>query len=319
MRVVKSAPILALAALIALPLVSKPAYALRAARAQVMESLLDLARPRVRTLTREIHTYNYRGEPEGQAARYYSPEVGVGGYNATAARMFRDPSYRHPVKDFGTWYGNGFYTAVDPARTRAYSSPNFLDDWQTNYDHPWVLTRVAFPAGFKVLDVSSGDYLDQQTIVNLKEWLGCDFTNTVEPNLSVTRPQLHDLLVVTSESRHGCRAVMNDLLAELEIDAIAYTFSTSVYNRSACRNGAQRAFIQVGDLPRGSVRVFSSVLPPSGDSADAERIAIQAMFRRMTSVQPLWTGLPDLTDAQVDQYVSDHLFGCGGRAEERNF
>ena len=304
--------VLALSALIAIPLIN-PAHAMRRARTEVLESLKELAEPRVRTLSREIHSYHYHGEPAGQTARYYAPDSSwaTDSVNREAQRVFHS-NFRHFVRDFGSWLGNGMYTAMDPAITRSYASPNFLDDWTTNYDHPWVMYRVALPSGAKILDVSGSGRIDAETVQKMKELLDCDVSDVPGANL-------YNMMVVNTERRHGCRVLINELVEELEITAIAYLFSTSLRSLPSCRTATQRAFIITDNLPRGSVRVYSSVLPDGTDSASEERIAIQSIYRRMAGTRPLlWPALDgqNLSDSEVNSHASERLFGCGDHAED---
>ena len=296
-------------------------------RESMVECLASYAGPKIVTLGRDVYTYHY-----GAGTDHYMNPDDDGhrrGVNGSIGDSFHNRNKRHPVKDFNTWLGDGYYTATDPAFTRQYASPEFMTTWQEDYTHPWAVGRVIVPSGSMLLDIGVANPLAPEVVEALKDF-DCDITMEMyKANRSATayertnsNPDLYDLFVVTSEQRHGCRQLVTDLVERLQITAVIYHFGSFLPSSSAlkrvCSAAAHRAFLFTNALPSGTVRLFTRGLPDSDDGAMEERLMIQGIYRAISNRPLLWPSLAgrEPSESEVLSFVSEHLLGCGDHSKD---
>lgn len=268
-------------------------------------SVAGFLRPYVKTLTRPVVTWSYAPrekiglpadgpvEPDDPAlARYLQQRFG----------RYWDLSLEpHPYS-----MASGLYVAADPVASRAFGGVG---------DRGWSLMQVVLDPGFRFVDVRSpGEGKDQvlrfpPEILEALAAAGCDAKFAAG--------------VITMLESRPCREVAVRTMAELDVDGILYDFRSAPLD--GCDGRLHGAFILVRgeavDLTRA--RVFTA-RPTRSGRGDEDRLRIRDLFLRAAragSVRtPPWPDLEGIPapagPPDMDTWVRESLFGCGGHAED---
>ena len=271
-------------------------------KAWTTDRLVETATPDLFQMPVDAHTFHYS---PARADNYLNPMANwTPSVNGSTRNAFHVANPPWEVKEFSDWYGFGFYVALDPVSSRNYGSPNAIDNPTPDYTHPWILYRVTLARGTKILNIVKRTPLPADVIQQLRTRFNC------------TAQTVEQMFLMSREDLRGCRQFLDQMLTRLQATALLYGWQTRderypVY----CRYPTAVGFLLTGNLPNGSVRVFSRAMPPSGsDAAQSDRVTIQDLFiTRRGQGGLLWPALegnrPSTTEAQ--SYVRDHIFGCG--------
>lgn len=191
-----------------------------AATTAVQMLKIDLA-PYIKTLDRDIETYNYRTRQEASL-----PETGFIPKDLpegiTSAQTWAAATKKYNPKERGN-LGWGFYTSSDPIATKNYGESA----------EEFVLTTLVYKAGSKLLDIRKYSYeiapeLPNPNLLpiseNTRKYLHtiCDFKPIKDAGDDEMKEEhvTRDRLVQDPK----CHSLYNKALDELEIDGILYAY-----------------------------------------------------------------------------------------------
>ena len=250
----------------------------------------------VKTLTRPVSTYHYAmrtriGLPaEGPVPTGFDPSV----YLGIKIPRYWDLSLQpHP---FST--ASGLYVSTDPVIARGFGGSGDV----------WAMIEVVLQSGFRFVDVRiAGDRLADgeklpPPIRRVLSAGGCEV-------------QFAQTLVIAQESRN-CREIAVHVMRQLHVDGILYNFPAKRLNPCPARPEGAFIVVDSAGVRLDTARVFVA------ESRAPGRESVHDMFvraREAGSHLPLpWPDLHGEIDGpQTSAWMKDHIFGCGGYAEDQ--
>lgn len=252
----------------------------------------------VKTFDREIVTYHYENRAE-------DPSLPKGYIN------MRDPLVRKPIHEAlagsmevfrdlevsgeGNMFGNGIYTAKDPATSRQYGS---LDP---------VLYVIPLRKGARYIDVRVSKNTLPTLIALEAKASGCNVSSYGQLMSTQTAP---------------CRQITNEIVQKLNVAVILYSWNSNSYFTHGECNAEYPAFnvIHPAGVNWKNVNVLTKDLPPAGveDSDLKERRIIGKLALKNPFYPAIWN-IPLADDAEANQYVRENFFGCGAHKSEQDF
>ena len=293
------------AALLAPPaLLAAPPPAPAAADRQVEPpSVADAVRPYVKTLTRPVYVWHYamRGRLGVTPAGYIPPDAAeLESYLDGRFGRYWDLSLT-PHEDATV---SGLYVAADPVASRAWGGVG----------NGWAMVQLVLPRGFRFVDVRPPRVGGQPAgfapdVVARLTAAGCDAASPAE--------------LLTMLESIACRHAAVRTMVDLDVDGILYDWLSR--QLAGCPDRPQGAFLLVReeavDLLQARLFVHETAPPAGPDEAAADRRRVQALFvvaQQAGATRPaIWPDLPaEPAPEELRSWMAEHLFGCGGHAED---
>ena len=268
---------------------------------EVVAAIVDALTPHIQTLTRPIYTFHYAMRTRmALGDRGYVPADTDRAWQYVTmkiARFWDLTLETHPNATV-----SGLYVATDPVIARSFGGVGDI----------WGMIQVVLDRGFRFVDVRRGidaGQASEKLPASVRAKLsaaGCDAPYA-------------DALVTFLESK-ACRAIAVQVLQELQVDGILYSFQRYAFD--ACPKRPDGGFIVVNQsaVKPEHTQVF---VPESGpDDASLDRLRIRDLFLRAKRAgsrrTPPWNDLAsEPVPPSMDAWMREHLFGCGGYPEDR--
>jgi hypothetical protein len=262
-----------------------PAAAHADQAADTRQMLADYVRPYVQTLPREFHVYHWTAGSKitGSADAQLPPmDPRIRDYATRIKDLFWNP-FRNAD---GGMAGDGLYVAIDPVASRSYGD---------------TLLQIVMPEGTRFL--AFGLQYFPPLLLRAMQAQGCDQNTVVS-------------LFVRSWTSEDCRRLRDRVTRDLDIQAIRYSWSSSLYR--ICNRLVPWAFVIIDERALNPDRIvaFRPADAPQPDAHAYNRVLLNEIARKAGA--SFWTELDLSAPAMdVDAWIRDNLYGCGDRLEYR--
>lgn len=269
------------------------------ASAAELPRVSDNLRPFIRSLSRPVYTWHClpRARLGLPAEGYVAPgDPVLLPFLRSKVERFWDLGL--PVRPMAA--ASGLYSGIDPVACRAFAGVG----------DGWVIAQVILPAGFRFLDVRSGEEGTPKFPAEVGARLaakGCDAPSTAG-------------LVVMQESE-ACRRIAVEALRELGVDGILWSYPRTPFETCGERPDGVFILLDPDVLQPDRIRLFTKD-SRAGDGGLEDRLRIRDLHLRAREEGSMrdapWPELEGTPPpGAMEEWMRQHLFGCGGYDEDR--